>query len=567
MTDSDETPTTDTSEAAARSTHGPSRMIAVLAATVLAAGAIAYVAGRAADTPGPLPKLALTAASAAPGAASLSPDSSARSSLAFNVNYRYVVAGTLPGLASRAAVSRLVWPRVDASTVRSWAKTMNVGGAEPIDEGRGRGWTVTGPNGMLNVGENASVAYFNYQSGGVDGAGGSAPGATTGSDSGSASSPNPGTDPGTVVPFAPITSDGQPSTVGEPPKPQDLPSAADARSQAEQLLRNLGVLDGTWEFAVEDGASVSIASSPVCTPRESCGPPLLQRFVQSRMVVAHRMIDGRRVGGLEWSVNIGDQSSITSVSGTLAEVETIGDYPLRSPDAAVDELRNGSGSPFPVPLGAPEARSAVGTPACGPAVDCIAPVPACPDTCPAREVTITGAALGSQLWFGSDATKPAAYLVPMYHFTGHDDTGAEWSADVLALEDSQLTTPNSVASPTPGPTLAPPTRGVEPGTPTTVPAPSNRSGIPTGTVIKVGESVDQRFDLNFHCGVSEANFNGGWWDAVTPWAGSGGASPHIDDIDGRLTLERPDLARWTNGSGVELQFVPHVGVQIRHGCA
>ena len=458
MTDSLETPTTETHEATNRSTRGPSRMIAVLAATVLTAGAIAYVAGRAEDTPGPLPKLALTA-SGGPGAASLSRGSSARSPLALNVAYRYVVAGTLPGLASRAPVSRLFWPRVDAGAVQSWAKTLNVGGSEPIDEGRARGWTVTGPNGMLNVGENASMSYFNYQSGALTGAGGSSPGAAAGSDSGNATSPEPGTTPGTVVPFAPITSDGQPSAVSEPPRPQDLPSAADARTRGEELLRDLGVLDGAWEFEVRDGGSVGVSSSSVCAPAESCIPPTTQNFVTSRTVVAHRLVEGRRIEGLEWTVDIGNQSSITRVSGNLAKFESIGDYPLRPTSAALDELRSGRGSGFPVPLGAPEARSALGAAECGPAADCATPVLGCPDACPAREVTvtITDVALGSQLWFGADATQPAAYLVPTYRFTGHDDTGAGWSADVLALEDGQLATP---ATPPPVPSPAP---GVDPG--------------------------------------------------------------------------------------------------------
>ena len=492
MTDSPDITPTDTSETARRPVRGPSRMIAVLAATVVAAGGVAYVASRTGDTTGPLPKLALTARGGTGGTA-VSQDSRARSSLALNVTYRYVVAGTLPDLASRAPVSRLVWPRVDAETVRTWAKTLGVDGAEPVDEGRARGWTVTGTNGVLNVGENASMAYFNYQSGGGPSAGGSSTGAKpppgagtgsgtssepgTGSDSGSVTSPEPGTDPGTVVPFAPITSDGRPSTVGEPPEPQDLPSSPDARAQGERLLRELGVLDGDWEFEVDDGGSVGVASSSVCALDATCAPPSIQKFVMSRMVVARRVIDGRRVGGLEWTVDIGDHAAITSVSGTLAKVEAIGDYPLRSTDAAVDELRNGGGSGVPIPLGAPEARAAIGVTECGPAVDCATPAPACLDICPAREVTITitDVGLGSQLWFGSDVTAPRAYLVPVYHFTGHDDTGAAWSADVLAVEDSQLATPAApqpVPSPAPGPAVEPPTPaapptttpGTEPGT-------------------------------------------------------------------------------------------------------
>ncbi len=498
MTDSPDITPTDTSKAARRPVRGPSRMIAVLAATVVAAGGVAYVASRAGNTTGPLPKLALTARGGTRGAA-VSQDSSARSSLALNVTYRYVLDRTLPDLASRAPVSRLVWPRVDAETVRSWAKTLGVDSAEPVDEGRARGWTVTAKNGMLNVGENASMAYFNYQSGGGSSAGGSSPGtkpepgASTGSgtasDVGSTTSPESGTDPGTVVPFAPITSDGQPSRanepVGEPAAPEDLPSAADARVRAEHVLRGLGVLDGDWEFEATEGGSTSVSGSAICVPDTPCAPPAPKTVVMSRMIVAHRVIDGRRVGGLEWTVDIGDHAAITSVSGTLAKAEVIGDYPLRSTSSAIDELRNGRGPGVPIPLGAPEARSTVGMTECGPAVDCVTPGPVCIDTCPAREVTITitDVALGSQLWFGSEATAPTAYLVPMYHFTGHDDTGAAWSADVLAVEDGQLATPDApqpVLSPAPDPAVAPPTPaappaaapGIEPGTnPGTKPRP------------------------------------------------------------------------------------------------
>ena len=78
----------------------------------------------------------------------------------------------------------------------------------------------------------------------------------------------------------------------------------------------------------------------------------------SRMVVGHRVIDGRRVDGLEWTVDIGDHAAVTSISGTLAKAEAVGDYPLRPPSAALDEIKSGHGSGGPVPLGAPEARSA-----------------------------------------------------------------------------------------------------------------------------------------------------------------------------------------------------------------
>ena len=550
-------PLSEVTETTATPRRGLRRMVAVLAATVLVAGTIAYVIGRAGHGDSALPKLALSSTGGA-GTAESNQDATARSSLALNVSYHYVVDGTLPGLAPRARVFKLVDSGVDAGSVRRWAEVLKIAGdAEPVDQGDARGWTVSGPSGLLNVGQNAGTWYFNYQAGdftqGANGAG-AAPGAVTGSDSGPISSPPSLSDS--------VTTDGAPSPVAEPTRPQDLSSAADARRLGEQTLRELGVVNGDWEFEVGDGGAVGVASA--CAPGVKCDPFPAETYTVSRMLTAHRLVDGHRIAGLEWTVDIGDHSVINNVSGTIAAVEPIGDYPLRATSAAIDDLRNGRGYGGPIPLGAPEARSTTAIPACGPAVDCVEPTPICPETCPAQEVTITitGVSLGAQLWNGIDSANPVAYVVPTYHLTGHDQSGADWSADLLALTDDVLTTP---ASSTPTSSAVPSPPGPT-GPSTTVPAPEPNSEPPSGPKVAIGDSVPMTFNLNFHCGVSEARFNAQWWDATPPWPGSGGASPHIDDLDGRLSLDDADHAHWTNGSGVRLEFIPHVGPHSTHGC-
>lgn len=436
MTHPPATETTETTaETAAASRRGPARMLAVLAAIVLVAGGIAFVAGRSTNDRASRPKLALTTSAASSAAGT--PDS-ARNSLVVNARFHYVVDGTLASLPTEGTVFKLVGPPVDADTVTAWAKTLQVNGpTKAVTDSPARGWTVTGTTGVLTVGENAGTWYFGFQAGdpGGGGASGSSPGAESGSTSSSSAGAASGSGSGS------LSTDGRPSSLAPTDRPQDLPSDADARRIGEQTLHDLGVLDGDWEYEVRDGGSVGIAVS--CAVGENCADVPSETYVVSRAFIAHRVIDGHRIDGLEWNVNIGDHSAINNVSGTLATIEAVGDYPLRSTSAAIDGIRNGTGYPGPVPMGTPETRSAIGVPECGPAADCAAPMPICPDPCPAQEIAITinRVALGTQRWIGGDPASPISYLVPTYHFTGHDDSGSAWSTDVLALGDDALANP------------------------------------------------------------------------------------------------------------------------------
>ena len=550
MTDA---PATETTKTAATSRRGVTRMLAVLAATLLVAGGIAFVAGRS-DDRSSLPKLALTVVS---GSGSSATADGARSSLVVNARFHYVVDTTLANLPAEAKVSRLVGPSVDANTVAAWAKTLDVDGpTKAVTDGSARGWTVRGTAGMLSVAENPGTSYFGFQAGDLQGdnSSGSSPGAGSSSTSSPSTGAESGSGPGS------LSTDGQPSSVAPTPRPQDLPSEADARRIGEETLRDLGVLDGDWEYEVIDGATVGVAVS--CAAGQICADVSPERFVLGRALIAHRVIDGHRVDGLEWTVDIGDHSVINNVSGTLATIDAVANYPLRPTSAAIDDIRNGTGYGGPVPMGAADTTSAViGAPECGPAVECAAPTPICPDPCPAQNITIsiTNVALGTQLWMGGDPARPTSYLVPTYHFTGHDESGAPWTTDVLALRDDALATPTSST-----PTSSTPT-GAAPEPSTTVPPAT--SDEPSGPKVSIGDSVPMHFDLNFHCGVSEARFNAQWWDAVVPWPGSGGGSPHVDDLSGPLTLDDADHAHWTNGAGVRLEFVPHTGVHTAYGCA
>ena len=173
-----EAPATETTETAPASRRGPIRMLAVLAATVLVAGGIAFVAGRS-DDGSSLPKLALTAGS---GSGSTGVADSARSSLVVNARFHYVVDGTLANVPTEAPVSKLVGPAVDANTVAAWAKTLGVDGpTKAVTDGPARGWTVTGTTGTLSVRENPGTWYFGFQAGDPGGVSGFRPGAGSGS--------------------------------------------------------------------------------------------------------------------------------------------------------------------------------------------------------------------------------------------------------------------------------------------------------------------------------------------------------------------------------------------------
>ncbi len=487
--------------------RGPLRMIAALSATVIAAGAIAIAVNR--DDAAP-PRLALaTMGSAAEGA-------SARASLTADMSMAagrvtYVVDGTLPALADHGPVWKLVGVPVDQERVSTWARLLHIdGNVRSLNADGGRGWEVSDSDGSLSVGVTDQGTWVSMSAGVFEASPGSAGDSTSESSSGRISSDgspsagatdgSTGSDSGCGVagePESQVGTDTQtptpsfPGEVSEPPAPDaantcivdpsivstpiseipsavpvDLPSAEAAKTIAREALTSMGVLDGEWSFTVNDGGAVSVATESVCGPAVDCAAPQTEEYVISRSVSAKRVVEGTPVDGLEWYVEVGDRGAITSLNGQLVSLERVGEYGLRSPEDALDQLESDGGSGGPVALGAPEPAIAID---CGdPASTC--PSAPCPELCPEQPpitVLVTDVALGAQIWFGGEPSAPTQYVVPMYRFTGHTDEAAEWPVQALALNDDALAPPNTDAPVSPSsPDGHTPVPAVEPDAPT-----------------------------------------------------------------------------------------------------
>lgn len=216
--------------------------------------------------------------------------------------------------------------------------------------------------------------------------------------------------------------------------PQALPSAEAAQRIARRILERATVLDGAgWETDVTDGAGV--VSAIACPIGASC-PPQPRPVVTSRMVVFHRIVDGRRTAGLDWSVDVGDHGVVQSLSGTWARLELVAQYPLRAVADVYRDMVNGRAwHGRPMPLGA----SAVG------GAPSIAVRPGTP--LPRTRVTVTGVRLGATLMPAFEASASTAYVVPTYRFDGKYDTGAQWDAEVVALPSTLIASPKHVPDP------------------------------------------------------------------------------------------------------------------------
>lgn len=503
----------------------PARVVAIVVATVVVLGGALFLTSR--DDRESRPRLALRTPAMNPSGADTAQAEASMRAIAGGVTIRYVVAGTLPDLPTSSPVSKIEADPIGASAVTKWATALGID-ATPTDDRSGPldAWRAVGPEGTLTVSNTGQTWFLEYHHGTATA------GATPGSPGGTISPSNGASPP------APA-----PDTAAPPPdvRPADLPDAGTVRRLGMKTLTDLGVLDGAdWTFAVHDGGTVGVASA--CVAAEVCSRDQ-ESFTISRQLVATRLIDGHPVDGLDWIVDFGDHSRIENVTGTIASARRVGDYPLRSVTDAVAALNDGING-GPVPLGAGSIEPDIARAPCEPSTTC---GPDCGQTdCAPREITITvtGVELARALWFGGNGNSPSEYLVPTYHFTGHDDAGQPWTSDVLALTDAALIAP-----------------------PTTSTTRSPDATDPVGPSVTIGSSIPLSLDLNFHCGVSELRFNATWWDAVNPWPGSGGGSPHIADLEGTLTLDRADHAAWDNGSGVTLEFVPHRGEHRQYGCA
>ncbi len=467
--------------------------IAGLAALAVAATAIGITATSGPGGPDPIP-LSLQSPGSPEAAGA---DNADRMMMPIN-EFRYVLGGALPDLGASAKVYRLVGQSVTPDDVARMAEALGID-SEVVDLD-GYGWEVSNDSRTLSVsGDGASwyVSMWNGPSGrSSDGSRGS-DGVSTGNgidperpvdepvviddpdvidDQKPIDQPTPEpmpepigeqidgdcevTEPAPGSPDTPVSSDDKPSDevaegdgVAQPlpdgecvlidpmplpepepvPAPENLPDANEAERIARYTLNALGVLaSGDWQFEQFDGA-VQVAS---CAADAGCDEPS-EPILYSRTVIAHRVIDGRVVMGLDWYVDIGDQGVVQSLSGMLADVEVLADYPLRSTSDVFADLQSGKSW-----YGGGVVALADDTPAGAPD---IAIAPDCIDeTCELPEpeiidVTVTDVSLGLQLWYGVDADgNSVQYVVPSYHFTGSFADGTDWVVDLIAVSDEYI---------------------------------------------------------------------------------------------------------------------------------
>jgi hypothetical protein len=272
----------------------------------------------------------------------------------------------------------------------------------------------------------------------------------------------------------------------EPPSPpKNLPSAAEAERIARDLLDRMGVLDGAdWDAEVTDNGAVT-ALAVECGPGRECQPE--ETVVLSRSVTLHRALDGHRVSGLAWYVDVGDEGVVGAASGSFARLDLVDDYPLRPVRDAYDELvRTGGGIMRDLLQLAPGAVAGDD----GPAIDPGEPV------APIR-VTVTGATRGAMLMSGLDGDVTKSYVVPSYRFTGTYESGEAWETEVLALSPDYVTEPSTTVPTEPG--------GAEPGEPgVPEPMPLPEPAPRTATTLP---GVVQSDDGNLELHVSNQSFD------------------------------------------------------------
>jgi len=314
----------------------------------------------------------------------------------------------LTDLGATAPVYRLTADRFSGSDVARLAVALGIDGAAMRDP---TGWTATGGDLELRVETSTGPWIVSvHPSGGAGSAPGS-PGAVDGSP--------PGDEP---------VEASLPAGVA----PEALPGPDEAEEIARDLLGSLGVLEAAeWRVAVADSGVVSTMAAcaegvPDCVP----GPT--ETVVTQRIVTFTRVVDGREATGLEWTVLVGDRGALEGVSGVLADLELVGEYPLRPTQDAYEVLVAGE-----IVGGGMMAASAEVT----------APAPVV--------LSVTGVELAATIVPGVLDGAAATYLVPVYLFTTVPDgvEGVEpGRVPVLALDPSVVQAADPVG---PGPPVEP----------------------------------------------------------------------------------------------------------------
>ena len=205
------------------------------------------------------------------------------------------------------------------------------------------------------------------------------------------------------------------------------PTGAAAISRARDALKSVGVDTSGAQVQADASNGKSLDSSSAA-------------YVN----VTFQQVLGGRLTGVSWSVTlVGDGTQ--GISGPLAPLVSLGDYPVISPAAAVDRLNDprfgtsGGAIPYGLPMAAAGSSGsgtatpgavAIANPSQEPTTPA-APRPGAPIAWPVQHVTLVSAQLGAALTYQQDG---AQLLVPAYVLT--DSSGATWS--VIAVADDQL---------------------------------------------------------------------------------------------------------------------------------
>ena len=380
----------------------------------------------------------------------------------FGPEPRYRLAGPLPDLGSDAPVFRLTTPDLDAVAVARMARALGTA-AEPARTAAG--FRVEGPTGTLEVSLGPSQASVSWS--------------PTRPDAGIGTDPSTGAGavPGCYPSAGPCPDDTVGRRVPEPTPPEVLPSAAEAERIARDLLATLGLDTQGWAVEVTDAES-----GVACAPAEACEP--VASVVFQRTVALRPQRNGIPVQGLDWYVTVGDRGRVESVWGSLAALEELGGYPLRTTTEAFEDLQAGrdviggiralaEARPAPdIAPGEPSGPSEPGEPGAPPEPSPPEPV----------VIDVAGVRLAHQVIEQPDGS--GALLVPVYEFLDTDGTAVAAvvavTRDLVRLEPpSQKTPPPTGPAPAPGEpgeeppiTIGPaPERPIDPGlTPETTPA-------------------------------------------------------------------------------------------------
>lgn len=210
---------------------------------------------------------------------------------------------------------------------------------------------------------------------------------------------------------------------------------------------------------------------------DEAGCPTPPPPVLGQHVAFFPVLDGVRADWNGWGVTVASGGAVANLYGTWARFEAAGSYPLRSVDAALDELRDpkmfvgdnvrrldapmpeiaASEAPAPPTVGVTSPPPMPPSLASDPAVMPV-PEPCTADGCvpppaPVQEViTIKGVTRGlttTTVWTGDGAQAKErgayrTYLVPAYRFVGKwasHDAADRWETSVLALHPDAIAPP------------------------------------------------------------------------------------------------------------------------------